>query len=281
VTGVGRPAARQPEGAAAVERTACSWCHYANEPDRVSCQTCGAPLDVANAVSESGWRAAPRLREMTEFRVGNITCQVAGQLVPVAEFTLAEGDMIFFEQHTLLWKERTVALAGKILTSAGQRVRGPGMPHLVVEARGPGRVAVTRDASGEVVVLPLHPGVETDVRGHAFLAASQNVGYDFVQIDKLASMLHGGPGMYLDRFTAGDTQGLLLLHGYGNVFQRRLGVGEKILVEPGGFLYKDAPVAIGPVQVQAGAGFLHANWAELTGPGRVGIQSMYVHWHIS
>ena len=68
---------------------------------------------MANAVSVSGWRAAPRLRGMTEFRLGNITCQIAGQVVPVAEFTLADGDVIFFEQHTLLWEERTVSLAGK------------------------------------------------------------------------------------------------------------------------------------------------------------------------
>lgn len=128
-------------------------------------------------------------------------------------------------------------------------------------------------------MLPLHPGVETDLRGHAFLAASQNVGYSFVKIDKLTSMFHGGPGMYLDRFVASDTQGLLLLHGYGNVFQRRLGPGEKILVEPGGFLYKDAPVAVSRVPVQKGTGYHHASWAELTGPGRVGIQSMYVHRH--
>jgi uncharacterized protein (AIM24 family) len=264
-----------------VERIACSWCHYPNEPDRVSCGTCGAPLNAAKAASESesGWRSAPRLREMTEFQVADITCQIAGQVVPVAEFTLADGHVIFFEQHTLLWKENTVSLTGKNLKGAGQRTIA-GMPHSVIQAQGPGRIAVTRDASGEVVVLPLHPGMETDVRGHAFLAASQNVGYSFVRIDKLASMLHGGPGMYLDRFVADDAQGLLLLHGYGNVFQRRLGVGEKILVEPGGFLYKDAPVALNPVPVQSGAGFRGANWAELTGPGRVGIQSMYVHRHL-
>ena len=262
-----------------MERIACSWCHYESESGSTSCGTCGAPLDAANMVSESGWRAAPRLREMAEFKVGNVTCQVAGQVVPVAEFTLAEGDTIFFEQHTLLWKERTVALTGKNLKQAGQRLIAPGMPHAIVEARGPGRIAVTRDASGEVVVLPLHPGVETDLRGHAFLAASQNVGYSFVKIDKLTSMFHGGPGMYLDRFVASDTQGLLLLHGYGNVFQRRLGPGEKILVEPGGFLYKDAPVAVNRVPVQKGTGYHHSSWAELTGPGRVGIQSMYVHRH--
>ena len=263
-----------------MERIACSWCHYENEPGRTSCGTCGAPLDVANTVSESGWQSAPRLREMAEFRVGNITCQIAGQVVPVAEFTLAAGDTIFFEQHTLLWKERTVSLTGKNLKQRGQRMIA-GMPHAVIEAQGPGRIAVTRDASGEVVVLPLHPEVETDVRGHAFLAASANVGYDFIRIEKLASMFHGGPGMYLDRFVANQAQGLLLLPGYGNVFQRRLGPGEKILVEPGGFLYKDAPVTIHPVPVPKGTGFRHANWAELIGPGRVGIQSMYVHRHTS
>src|SRR6202043_4145467 len=152
VMGVGRPPHAERRGAAAVERIACSWCHYENEPGRTSCGTCGAPLDVANAVSESGWRAAPRLREMAEFRVGNVTCQIAGKVVPVAEFTLA----------------------GNILNSAGRRPIA-GMPPSVIEAGGPGRIAVTRDASGEVVVLPLHPGIETDVRGHAFLAASQNV----------------------------------------------------------------------------------------------------------
>ena len=57
--------------------------------------------------------------------------------------------------------------------------------------------------------------------------------------------------------------------------------GEKILVEPGGFLYKDSSVRheasstpSRPVCSAAGM-FL----AEMTGPGRVGIQSMYVHHH--
>ncbi len=50
--------------------------------------------------------------------------------------------------------------------------------------------------------------------------------------------------MYLDRFRAGDGPGLLLLHGYGNVLERTLGEGDTIQVEPGGFLYKDASVAV-------------------------------------
>jgi uncharacterized protein (AIM24 family) len=256
----------------------CAWCQFQNELERVSCSACGAPLHVAKMVSDAGWRAAPRLRDMTEFRVGNSICQIAGEVVPAAEFALADGEGLFFEQRTLLWKEREVSLAGMTLKGASRTVGG--MPYAVVGAHGPGRIAFTRDASGEVVVLPLHPGMELDVRGHAFLVATQNVTYDFIKIAGLVNMLHGGP-MYIDRFVTQQTPGLLLLHGYGNVFERSLAAGETIQVEPGGFLYKDSSVAMNTIKVRIGAGLGHtnANLAEMTGPGRLGIQSMYRHHH--
>jgi uncharacterized protein (AIM24 family) len=257
-----------------VDWIVCSWCQFQNDAGRAGCSACGAPLRLAKVVSESGWRAAPRLRDLTGFRVGDSTGQVAGEMAPVAEFTLAGGDSVFFEQHTLLWKEREVSLAGKTLGGGVKRLMA-GMPYAVVEAHGPGRIAVTRDASGEVVVLPLRPETELDVRGHAFLLASGSVTYDFIKITGLANVLHGGEGMYMDRFTTRQVPGLLLLHGYGNVLERALADGEKILVEPGGFLYKDATVAMTPVKTSFGQA--NAYLAELAGPGRVGIQSMYAH----
>ncbi|HEY0807500.1 MAG TPA: AIM24 family protein, partial [Pseudonocardiaceae bacterium] len=77
------------------------------------------------------------------------------------------------------------------------------------------------------------------------------------------------------------TPGLLMLHGYGNVFERVLRPGEKILVEPGGWLYKDASVQMQAQQQKLRTGLMrHGMYlAEMTGPGRVGIQSMYVHHH--
>jgi uncharacterized protein (AIM24 family) len=264
-----------------VDRIVCSWCQYQDDASRTTCSTCGAPLDVANTVSRAGWRAAPRLREMTEFRIGETssTCQVSGEVVPVAEFALAENDAVFFEQHLVLWKERLVSLHGVSLMN---KRRVAGMPYGVVEAKGPGRVALTRDASGELVVLPLHHGMELDVRGHSFIAASMNVSYDFIRIKGLANVMHGGNGMYIDRFVARNAPGLLILHGNGNVFDRRLAQGESIQVEPGGFLYKEPSVTMNTIKVPlGGGGFGHRNafMAELAGPGRVGIQSMYVHHH--
>ncbi len=166
-------------------------------------------------------------------------------------------------------------------TGGGMKRMLGGMPFVISLAHGPGRVAFCRDASGEVVVLPLHPGMELDVREHAFLVASHSISYSFVRIKGMTNVLHGGEGMYMDRFVTTGEPGILLLHGYGNVFERTLQPGEKILVEPGGFLYKDSTVAMNTVQMQVKTGMLrHGMYlAEMTGPGRVGIQSMYVHHH--
>ena len=52
-----------------------------------------------------------------------------------------------------------------------------GMPLVMVEARGPGHVALSENHAGDVVALPLAPGSQVWVREHRFLAASGNVGY--------------------------------------------------------------------------------------------------------
>jgi len=247
----------------------------------LSCQACGAPLDMKNLVSESGWREAPRIRDMTEIRFGSSTCQVEGEIVPAAEINLGGGDAIFFEHHVMLWKDESVPLSVMNLGGGLQRVFG-GMPFLITVAQAPGRIAFSRDATGELVVLPLHPGMEIDVREHAFLLCSHTVQYSFVRIKGLTNILFGGQGMYMDRFITSGAPGLLMLHGYGNVFERRLAPGESIMVEPGAFLYKDSSVTMQVEFQRLGSGLFggaNMSLARMTGPGRIGIQSMYVHHH--
>ena len=269
-----------PQGES-LDRIQCQWCQGMNERTALACHTCGAPLDVRNLVSESGWREAPRIRDMTEIHFGNSTCQVEGEVVPVAEINLGGGDAIFFEHHVMLWKNEEVPLS-LLQISGGLKRAFAGMPFLISVATGPGRIAFSRDATGELVVLPLHPNMELDVREHAFLLCSHHISYSFVRIKGLANILFGGQGMYMDRFVATNTPGLLILHGYGNVFERRLAPGESIMVEPGAFLYKDSSVTMDVEFQKLGTGFFGGttmNLARMTGPGRVGIQSMYVHHH--
>ncbi len=270
-----------PNSQEPIERVECQWCQSQNEKSAHTCRSCGAPLDIRNLVSESGWREAPRLKDMTEIRFGNSSCQVEGEIVPVAEITLGPGDSVFFEHHVLLWKDDSVPMSVMPLSGGAKRLFA-GMPFIVSIAHGPGRVAFSRDATGELVVLPLHPGMELDVREHAFLLASHHIDFTYVQIKGLRNILFGGQGMFMDRFVTTSAPGLLLLHGYGNVFERTLAAGETILIEPGAFLYKDASVTMNVQSIKLtsglfGVGGSSMNLAQMSGPGRVGIQSMYVH----
>ncbi len=272
------PAGTQAESEP-IERIKCQWCQGMNLKTALSCQFCGATLNLQDLVSESGWREAPRLKDMTEIHFSRSICQVEGEIVPVAEISLNQGDAVFFEHHVLLWKDPTVPMTVMPLQGGMKRMLA-GMPFIVSVAQGPGRVAFSRDATGELVVLPLHPGMELDVREHAFLLASHNIQYSFQRIKGLRNILFGGQGMFMDRFVTQNTPGLLILHGYGNVIERVLKPGESIVIEPGAFLYKDSSVQMDVQSQQLTTGLFGGtamNLARVTGPGRVGIQSMYVH----
>jgi uncharacterized protein (AIM24 family) len=261
----------------AEERLQCSWCNAQNPTGSTSCTVCGAPLDVADVVTESGWRAAPRVRDSTSFGFSQSTAELEGEIVPTITVKLGAGDMVFFEHHSLLWKEEGTQL-GMLDMKGGFKRMFSGMPFTITTATGPGHVAFSRDSAGELVVLPIEPGKEIDVREHAFLVGSHSLNYSFERIKGLANALHGGSGMYVERFTAGGEPGLLMLHGSGNVFQRTLAAGESIYVEPGAYLYKDASVTLDTYKeanVKTSKLGGHMWLAKLTGPGRVGIQSMY------
>jgi uncharacterized protein (AIM24 family) len=281
---------------------------------------------VRNLVTDAGWRQAPKIRDLTEVQVGASRYQLDGTVAPVAEAELAAGESAFFEHHAMLWKDFSVAMTVMDTPGGAKRILA-GMPFVLSVAHGPGRVSFSRDAPGELVVLPIDPGVEIDAREHAMLVASGNVTFSYQKMQGFKAMLAAGTGMYLDRYVAQGTAGLLVLHGYGGVLERTLGTGETIQVEPGGFLYKDAAVTmdlttlsltpeganqgvqavkgvatrglaalkaarqltkggdgIGGILssggLQAAAGVFTGSGMtlmRLTGPGRVGIQSMYQH----
>jgi uncharacterized protein (AIM24 family) len=209
-----------------------------------SCDRCGAPLDTRDRVTDSGWREAPRLRDLTEISFGaGSSMQIDTGVVPVAELTLAEGDNVYFEHHAMLWKDDRVPMTVMSTPGGARRLLGD-MPFVLSVAHGAGRLAFARDAAGALVVLPIDPGMQIDVRGHALLLASGAVSYTFSKVPGLKTMFMAGTGMYFDQFSVTGAAGVLVLHGYGNVFQRTLAPGETIELEPGGFLYKDASVTM-------------------------------------
>jgi uncharacterized protein (AIM24 family) len=91
----------------------------------------------------------------------------------------------------------------------------------------------------------------------------------------------GRNGFFIDHFMATNSEGIVWGHGYGNVFEVTLAAGEPIDIEPGGWIYKDASVSM-ETQLQKLSTGLFASagsfvWNRFSGPGRFGVQSMYVH----
>ena len=208
-----------------------------------------------------------------------VTYHVEGELVPALTIELASEVPVYFEHHILLWKHPAVEISIRPMKGALKRMMA-GMQIFVTEASGRGQIAFSRDGAGHIFALHLKQGEEVHVREHQFLAATGNVDYSFERVRGVANMLFGGTGFFIDKFHGAHGDGILWLHGYGNVFEKILAPGEQIDVEPGGWLYKDPGVRMETTMQRLTTGMLSSMnlvMNRFTGPGRLGLQSMYLH----
>jgi uncharacterized protein (AIM24 family) len=209
----------------------------------------------------------------------NLTYHLDGELVPVLTIEISSGVSVYFEHHIMLWKTPAVNIDVRPMKGALKRMMA-GMQIFVTAAEGHGQIAFSRDGAGHIVPIHMARGQELHVREHQFLAASQNIDYSFERVKGVSNMLMGGTGFFIDKFHSHQGDGILWLHGYGNVFERVLEPDEEIDVEPGGWLYKDATVSMQTNFQRLATGFLASmNFVtnRFTGPGRLGVQSMYMH----
>jgi len=276
-------------GAAQATTYVCRYCRLPSDASGTSCPSCGAPVDVRAAVSDSGWVEQPAVRDMAKIQFGQSYCQVEGTLVPTADFGLAPGDGVIYSHHTLLWAGTGTHLEAWSQGSFFTRTYA-GMPLVLMRASGPGHVALSEDRPGEVIVLPIPPGRGFLVREHAFLAASDGVDYTWQNAPVWLQTRSGDDteyeypiGPYIDLFVARSGRpGLLLLHSPGNLFVRDLTPGQAILVQPGAWVYADTSVSFGlHAEYPASGGFLWGSyeyrtvWLRLQGPGRVAVRSIF------
>jgi uncharacterized protein (AIM24 family) len=296
----------------------CPNCHSQVANGVKFCGTCGAPIQPAQTPPpppQSGVSQAPdggyvlpnQYEEYTNsafgaavpraelhnpkgpLRIADMTINIDGELVPVVDIMLGNQMPIYFEHHILLWKHPGVQIGFKSLKGAARRFFA-GLQVFISEAQGPGNISFSRDSVGQIVALRLQPGQMVEVREHQFLVATGNVDYGFTFVQGAASMVFSRTGLFIDQFTARGGEGLVLLHGYGNVFEKVLAPGEALDIEPGAWLWKDPSVQMTVTTVassQRGGGILGAigglvagasfTLNRFIGPGRIGIQSMTYH----
>jgi hypothetical protein len=141
-------------------------------PDVGRVLTCG---DDTTARIWSADTGLPPIRDMAQLQFGASHCQIAGTYVPVADFNLAAADHLYFNHHVLLWKEPRTLTPRLPLKGWWRRLLA-GLPLVMLQARGPGRIAFSKDA-------PPKTGIRSD-RGPgrrkaagAFFVASPSVAH--------------------------------------------------------------------------------------------------------
>ena len=292
MAGYGTQAPPPPAGGPAQRSYSCPWCGAVSDASNPSCPACGAPVDVRTVVSKSGWYEMPGIKDMARIQFGQSYCQIEGTFVPVADMNLAGTDSVYFTHHVLLWKDQSVTITTMPMRGGWKRLFA-GLPLIMTQAQGPGHIAFSKDRPGEMIALPIQPGQAVDVREHVFMVATAPVAYDwfntgiwFTTGTGDETETHYPLGQFMDRFSAQQVPGLLLLHGSGNIFVRRLQPGETILVKPTALLFKDPTVHM-QLHIEHPGGTWRSwrswgdryLWLRLFGPGRVAVESAFAHFH--
>ncbi len=217
--------------------------------------------------------AAPQIlpTQITEGTAPGLSYRLEGELVPVLHMTLDGQVPVYFEHHVLLWKYPELQIGLHPLKKGLKRRVFGGMPLLLLEAQSAGRDRVQPRRARA------HRGASPASRATASWCASTsswpppaNVQYDYSRIKGFANMLYGG-GFWVDEFFAADQEGVVWVHGYGNVFEKQLEPGETIDIEPGGWVYRDHSVQMTQEVYGFKTGFLGGGgnlvFNRFTGPG--------------
>ena len=210
--------------------------------------------------------------------------QIVGNTLPVLELSLDAGDGVVAETGQLSWMSGGIELrtttntAGStgFLGAIGRAFSGGGL--FMTEYTAPyqaGTVAFAAKIPGHMVELHVQPGQSYMIHKHGFVCGTPGVqlGTGFQQ--SLGSGLFGGNGFLLQRLSGPCTAWVEL---GGEVIERMLAPGEQLRVHPGHVGMFEDRVNFGITTLRGISNIFFGGdglfLAELTGPGRVWLQTL-------
>ncbi len=210
--------------------------------------------------------------------------QIIGETLPVLEVALNAGVSLVSETGQLSWMSGSIELhtttatagASGFLGAIGRAMSGGGLFMTEYTARySPGVVAFAAKIPGRIVELSITPGQSYLVHKHGFLCATAGVTLGTGFQRSLGAGIFGGDGFLLQRLSGACTAWVEL---GGEVVARELAPGEVVRVHPGHIGMFEERMGFGITTVPGirnkifgGDGLF---LAELTGPGRVWLQTL-------
>jgi len=205
--------------------------------------------------------------------------EITGAVMQTVAIDLAPGEIVYSQTNAMAWMNDQVTMdthtGGGFLAGLARSFGGGSFFITDFTARGLGHVAFAPRFPGTIIPALLQAGQSLICRKETFLVAEKSVALEIAWQRRLGAGFFGGGGFILQKVTG---PGVVWLDLSGEVVERELGVGERLLVHAGHVGMFEPSVGF---DIQMVTGFRNVLFggeglflATLTGPGHIWLQSM-------
>ncbi|MDE2404080.1 MAG: TIGR00266 family protein [Sphingomonadales bacterium] len=205
--------------------------------------------------------------------------EISGTVMQTVSIDLVPGETVFSQTASMAWMSDSIRMdthtGGGLMAGLKRVFSGGGLFITEFTADRPGHVAFAPRFPGQIVPVQLAAGESLVCRKETFLCAEKSVTLDIFFQQRLGAGFFAGEGFILQKVTG---PGTVFLDLSGEVVEKELAPGERLLVHAGHIGMQDPSVSI---DIQMLRGFRNILFggeglflATLTGPGRVWLQSM-------
>ncbi len=205
--------------------------------------------------------------------------QISGSVMQTVSIDLQPGEALYSLTNCMCWMTDTIDMntntGGGFFAGLARSFGGGSFFVTDFTAQAPGHVAFAPRFPGTIMPIQLLPGQSLICRKETFLVAEKSVQLEIAWQQRMGAGMFGGEGFILQKVTG---PGLVFLDLAGEVVERDLAPGEKLLVHAGHVGVLDPSISF---DIQMVKGFKNVLFggeglflATLTGPGHVALQSM-------
>src|SRR6202011_4857186 len=205
--------------------------------------------------------------------------EISGNIMQTVAIDLSPGETVYSQTNTMAWMNDAVQMdthtGGGFFAGIKRSLGGGSFFITDFTATGNGHVAFAPRFPGALVAAQLQAGQSLICRKETFLVAQKSVTLELAWQKRLGAGFFGGDGFILQKVTG---PGIVWLDLSGEVVERDLGAGEKLLVHAGHVGVFEPSVGFDIQMVSRFRNVLFGGeglfLASLTGPGHIWLQSM-------
>ncbi|MGD9497818.1 MAG: TIGR00266 family protein [Armatimonadota bacterium] len=205
---------------------------------------------------------------------------IRGTVMQSVEITLNQGEAVYTEAGGMSWMSANISMdsgmKGGLMGALKRAVAGESL--FVTTYRcdaGTGFATFTTETPGKIIPVELAAGQTMLCQRDAFMVAQEGVTIEVHMHKKLGAGLFGGQGFFVQKIAG---PGMAFFELAGEIVEYNLEPGQQLKVDPGHVALMDPTIDFDISMVPgikniflAGEGLF---LAQVTGPGRVWLQSM-------